>query len=240
MKWSTFAIASGLMLALFVFAQRRTTDTPQAPIAGVVDLTHSINTSDVNGRHNQSLSDNFATHIDAPAHFVRGAWSVDEIPVDRLIAPLVVIDAQKNAAKDPDYQVGMSDLAAWEQVNGPVPPGAVVVMRTGWSSRWYSGRNYLNTDANGVMHFPGFSADAVKFLVDARQIVAVGTDTPNVDAGRSQEFPVQHFTATRQVYHLENVANLERVPESGAIAVIAPAKLQGGSGAPVRILALLK
>jgi kynurenine formamidase len=101
-------------------------------------------------------------------------------------------------------------------------------------------KDYRNADAAGTMHFPGFSLDAVKFLVDARDVVAIGIDTLSVDPGVSNDFPVHHFTASQQVYHIENVAHLERVPESGAIAVIAPAKLEGGSGGPVRVIALLK
>ena len=262
MKWSTFAIASALLLALFVFGQRRTPESPNAVVAGVVDLTHTISQRDPNwegstrspyeakqlttiehdGYFTRSITlpEHFATHVDAPAHFMHGAWTVDEIPVDRLIAPLVIVDVQKNVAKGPDYQVGVDDLAAWEQANGPVPAGAVVLARTGWATRWYNARDYRNADTKGVMHFPGFSLDAVKFLVDARQVVGVGIDTLSVDPGRSQDFPVHHFTAAHQVYHLENVSNLDQVPEAGATAVIAPAKLEGGSGGPVRVLALLK
>jgi len=239
MKWSTFAIASALMLALFVFGQRRTADIVQPAIGGVVDLTHAIQPANAQTSKTQS-ADYSATRVAAPAQVVRGAWTVDEIPVDRLIAPLVVLDVRKNAEKNSDYQIGINDLTAWEEANGPLPVGAVVVARTGWSSRWYNGKDYRNADANGVMHFPGFSVDAVKFLVDARQIVAVGIDTLSVDPGSSHDAPVRHFTATHQVYHLENIANLEKVPDAGATAVIAPEKVQGGSGAPVRMLALLK
>ncbi|MBV9088054.1 MAG: cyclase family protein [Acidobacteriaceae bacterium] len=198
-------------------------------MAGVVDLTHSI----ADDRTNSTL-------IDAPAHFVRGAWTVDEIPVDRLLAPLVIVDVSKHAEHNPDYQVGMNDLAAWEQANGPVPAGAIVVARTGWAARWYDNSRYRNTDAHGVMHFPGFSEDAVRFLIDARQIVAIGTDTLSVDRGIARDLPVERFTAARQVYRLANIANLDKVPDAGATAVIAPTKLQGGSAGPVRILALLK
>src|SRR5581483_412901 len=210
-------------------------------IGGVVDLTHSIQPR-AHSRNDRSATspENPPTRVAAPAEFVRGAWTVDEIPVGRLIAPLVVLDVRKSVEHDSDYQVGMSDLTAWEEANGPLPVGAVVVARTGWSSRWYSPRQYRNEDANGVTHFPGFSVDAVKFLVDARKIVALGTDTPGVDPGSSQESLVRHFTASHQVYHLENIANLDKVPDCGATAVIAPAKLRGGSGAPVRMLALLK
>jgi kynurenine formamidase len=112
--------------------------------------------------------------------------------------------------------------------------------RTGWATRWDSMREYRNADEEGVMHFPGFALATVKFLVQARKIAGLGIDTLSVDYGPSKDYPVHHFTAKNNVYHLENVARLDQVPEAGAILVAAPAKLQGGSGGPVRILALLK
>jgi len=115
----------------------------------------------------------------------------------------------------------------------------VVMARTGWAARWDSMKAYRNADDKGAMHFPGFALDTAKFLVQARKIVGLGIDTLSVDFGPSKDYPIHHFTARNDVYHLENVANLELVPEAGAIVVVAPAKLEGGSGGPVRILALI-
>jgi len=143
-------------------------------------------------------------------------------------------------AENSDYQVTLDDLAVWEHDNGNVPPGAVVMARTGWASRWDSMKQYRNADDKGTMHFPGFALDTAQFLVQARKVVGLGIDTLSVDYGPSKDFPIHHFTARNNVYHLENVANLGQAPEAGAIVVVAPAKLEGGSGGPVRIFVLLK
>jgi len=143
-------------------------------------------------------------------------------------------------AADPEYQVSVEDIAAWEQANGPIPPGAVVLARTGWSSRWHSMQKYRNADVKNVMHFPGFSVAAVQFLVEARNLAGIGIDTLSVDPGSSKDYPVHRYSAAHNLYNLENVGYLEQVPPSGAVLVVAPAKLQGGSGGPVRLLALIR
>jgi kynurenine formamidase len=178
--------------------------------------------------------------MDAPIHFVPGRWSVDQIPAERLVRPLVVLDVTGKVRQNPDYLVSVEDIAAWEQAHGHMPDGAVVIARTGWAERWSSVARYRNADAKGVMHFPGYSLDAAKFLVEGRDAVGLGIDTLSIDAGSSKEFPVHHYTAAHSVYHLENVANLDLVPPEGALVLAAPAKLEGGSGGPVRILALLR
>ena len=262
MKLRTFVVASAVLLALFLFAQRHAPLAPQAQFKAAVDLTHTISEKSPNwegsakspyqakplGRFEKdgyytrtiSLPEHFSTHIDAPAHFAAGAWTVDQIPAERLIAPLVILDVSKQVKGDPEHLVSVEDISAWEQANGQIPAGAVVVARTGWSSRWYSMEQYRNADAKGAMHFPGFGETAVHFLVESRNIVGLGIDTLSVDPGASKDFPVHHYVAAHNVYNLENVAYLEQVPASGALLVVAPAKLEGGSGGPVRLLALIK
>jgi kynurenine formamidase len=262
MRFKTFTLACAFLLTLFLFAQRHSQPAPRQLFDGVIDLTHSISEKAPNWEGTAespykakplasfekkgyftrtiSLPEHFATHIDAPAHFAPGVWTVDQIPPQKLVAPLAVIDVRGKAAANPDYLVSLDDLANWERDNGQVPPGAVVMARTGWNSRWNSMKEYRNADDKGVMHFPGFALDTVKFLVQARQMAGLGIDTLSVDYGPSKDFPVHHFTAKHDVYHLENVANLSQVPDAGAIVVVAPAKLEGGSGGPVRIFALLK
>lgn len=262
MKLKTFAVAVTLLLAIFLFAQRRTPVGPQTHFKAAVDLTHAISEKSPNWEgtaqspyhvtahasfdkdgyftRDISLPEHFSTHLDAPAHFSKSGWTVDQIPPDRLVAPLVVLDVTKKVEANPEYQVAVDDVAAWEQANGQIPPGAVVLARTGWSSRWYSMEKYRNADAKGVMHFPGFSQPAVQFLVEARSIAGIGIDSLSVDPGASQDFPVHHYGAAHNVYNLENVGYLEQVPASGAVLVVAPAKLEGGSGGPVRLLALIR
>lgn len=250
-----------MALALFLFAQRHSDAAQPGPFRAVIDLTHPINANvptyelsekssyqvktvatiekDQYFARNISLPEHFGTHIDAPAHFAAGLWTVDQIPAERLVAPLVVIDARKQVQGNPDYRLSVEDIAKWEDAHGPIPLAAVVVLRTGWESRWNSARDYRNADAKGLMHFPGFSGEAAKFLVEGRQALALGIDTLSIDYGPSQNFEVHHYTLAHSLYQLENVANLDRVPETGAIVVAAPAKIEGGSGGPVRVLALI-
>jgi kynurenine formamidase len=134
----------------------------------------------------------------------------------------------------------VEDIAQWEQIHGDIPAGAVVLARTGWSGRWASDREYRNADKHGIMHFPGYSEEAARFLVEGRAVLALGIDTLSVDRGASRTLAVHRYTLAHSVYHLENVANLERVPDAGAVVVVAPMKLEGEVDGPVRILALTR
>jgi kynurenine formamidase len=236
-KGRTFIIGCALALALFVFAQRHQTVQPPE-FRAVVDLTHSV--SGPLPARTLALPEHFATRLDAPAEFARGLWTIDQIPSERLLAPLVVLDATAEAKADPDYQVSLDDIAKWEQANGTIPLDSVVMVRTGWDSRWNSARDYRNADANGVMHFPGYSAEAAKFLVDARNAMGIGIDTLSIDYGPSRDFPVHRYTLAHSLYQLENVANLDHAPAHGGIVIVAPEKLAGSSDAPVRIFALVR
>ncbi len=262
MKPRTLVIGYALALTLFLFAQRRPDTTPPSGFRAVVDLTHPINAKvptydpaeasayrvqtvatiekDKYFARNISLPEHFGTHMDAPAHFVRGLWTVDQIPAERLIAPLVVLDVSGNVKQNSDYQISVEDIARWEHSNDQIQPGAVVMARTGWDLRWDSAKDYRNADAKGVMHFPGYSEEAARFLVEARGVIGLGIDTLSIDYGPSTEFRVHQYTLLHSLYHLENVAGLDRVPAKGAIVVAAPMKLEGGSGGPVRILALVR
>jgi kynurenine formamidase len=211
-------------------------------------LTHSIDpqagdrvktASRVNKEYflrNTSSAEPFETRIDAPAHFARGLWTVDQIPTERLIAPLVVLDVSANVENHPDYQISVEDIAAWEQAHNQIPLGSVVIARTGWDSRWKSANGYHNA----ATHFPGYSPDAAKFLVEGRNVLGLGIDTPNIDNGPSKNWAVRQYTLSHSVYQLENVANLDRVPAVSAMVVVAPTKLESGSSGPVRILALVQ
>jgi kynurenine formamidase len=262
MRIKTFVIGYALALGLLLFAQRRPDASPPPGFRGVIDLTHTVSgniptyepgesaayrvktvaTIEKDGYFAReiSLGEHFGTHIDAPAHFARGSWTVDQIPEERLVAPLVVIDITKKVGNDSDYRLSVEDIAHWEETNGQIPQGSVVMASTGWDSRWKLSDRYRSADAKGVMHFPGYSLDAAKFLVEARGVLGLGIDTLSIDYGPSKSFEVHHYTLTHGIYHIENVANLERTPPGGAIAVVAPMKLKGGSGGPVRVMALLR
>jgi kynurenine formamidase len=241
MKWKKFIVGYILALAILLFAQRRPSPTPIPIYSSIVDLTHSLNADRATDHTRRPAALlRVGTHIDAPSSYARSLWTVDQIPSQRLIAPLVVLDVRSKADHNPDYQVSMDDIIAWEKAHGPIPMAAVVMARTGWDYRWNSVRQYTNTDRKGVMHFPGYSLEAAQFLVQGRASLAFGIDTLSIDNQVSKGLPVSNYTLSHSLYQLENVANLGAVPESGATVVVAPAKLEGGSGAPVRILALVK
>jgi kynurenine formamidase len=262
MKTRTFIIGCALAVAVFLFAHKHPESARTPAFREVVDLTHAINgqvptyeLSQLDDYHvktlatiekegyflrNISLPEHFGTHIDAPAHFAANLWTVDQIPVERLLAPLAVIDVSANVKGNADYQISVGDISQWEQAHGEIPLNAVVMTRTGWDSRWSSIKDYRNPDSKGVLHFPGYSLDAAKFLVEGRHVIGLGIDTLSIDYGPAPDFPVHHYTLSHSLYHLENVANLDHVPATGALVVVAPMKLEGGSGGPVRILALVK
>jgi kynurenine formamidase len=244
-----------------MWGQERSATLRQVAFRTVLDLTHTLNARTPTYEESKApaytaktvatletahyfareicLPEHFGTHLDAPAHFARGLWTVDRIPPERLIAQLLVIDVSGRVKNNSDYQASAEDVRTWEQAHGPIPSGSVVVVRTGWESRWNSAQDYRNPDRAGIMHFPGYSLQAAQLLVQDRKVFGLGIDTLSIDYGPSKDFPVHQYTLTHSLYHLENVANLERVPATGATIVVAPMKLEGGSGSPVRILALV-
>src|SRR5689334_20904784 len=184
------------------------------------------------------MLEHYGTHMDAPAHFPPGKTTVDKIPAEKLLGPAVVIDIRGEADRDPDYQLTVKRVEEWEAKHGKISAGAIVVLRTGWASRWPDVPRYRNQDANGNMHFPGFSVSAAYPLL-ARKISGLGCDTLSIDPGNSPDFPVHHLVLGAGVYQLENLADLTELPESGAFLIAAPIKLEGGSGGAVRVLALV-
>jgi kynurenine formamidase len=183
------------------------------------------------------MLEHYGTHMDAPAHFPPGTTTVDKIAQEKFFGPAVVLDVTKEAERDPDYQLNAKDVAAWEQKNGNIPTGAIVILRTGWSTRWPDAARYRNQDANGKMHFPGFSVEAARILL-RRKVNGLGCDTLSIDPGNSPDFPVHHLVLGAGIYQLENLADLSGLPEAGAFLIAAPIKLEGGSGGAVRVFAL--
>jgi len=188
-------------------------------------------------------SEHGGTHLDSPLHFAEGHPGTDEIPVNRLIAPAVVLDVTVKCEKDPDYLVSANDINQWESAHGRIPEGAIALIRTGWGKYWPDVKRYLGTDEHGAgavvkLHFPGISADAARVLVE-RKMAGVGIDTASVDYGQSKDFQTHRILYSHDVYGLENVANLDRVPTTGALLIALPMKIKGGTGGPVRIVAVL-
>jgi len=184
------------------------------------------------------MLEHYGTHMDAPAHFPPGTTTLDKIPAEKFFGPAVILDVRSEADRDPDYQLSVKQIEDWEAKRGKIPAGAIVLLRTGWASRWPDVTRYRNQDANGKMHFPGFSVDAAKLLLE-RKVSGLGCDTLSIDPGNSPDFPVHRLVLGAGVYQLENLADLTGLPAAGAFLIAAPIKLEGGSGGPVRVFALL-
>jgi kynurenine formamidase len=184
------------------------------------------------------MLEHYGTHMDAPAHFPPGTTTVDKIATEKFFGPAVVLDVRSDAERNPDYQLTAKRIEDWERRHGKIPAGAIVILKTGWASRWPDVARYRNQDASGTMHFPGFSVDAAKLLLE-RQVNGLGCDTLSIDPGNSPDFPAHHLVLGAGVFQLENLAELKDLPEAGAFLIAAPIKLEGGSGGAVRVFALL-
>jgi kynurenine formamidase len=225
----------------------------------VVDMTHAIaaglpawpgdekafeakllDTPEKDGYFTRSfwMLEHYGTHMDAPAHFPPGQATLDKIPEAHFFGPDVVIDVREEVSKDADYRLSVARVEKWETAHGRIPAGAIVMMRTGWAARWPDLARYRNLDENKVMHFPGFSVESAKLLM-ARGAVGLGIDTLSIDYGASKDFEVHHLDLPAGLYNLENLANMDYLPEAGAFVIAAPIKLEGGSGGPVRVFAIL-
>jgi len=182
------------------------------------------------------------THLDAPIHFSQGGKTADQIPTRQLIAPGVLVDVSAKAASDPDYRLTLEDLKAWEKRHGPIPSGSILLLRTGWGARWPNKKRYLGDDTPGdasKLHFPSYGKEAVETLVQQRHVAALGVDTASIDYGPSKDFIVHQIASAAGVPGLENLAELDKVPEVGAWILALPMKIAGGSGGPLRIVALI-
>jgi kynurenine formamidase len=184
------------------------------------------------------------THLDAPLHFAEGRRSVDEIPLAQLIAPAIKIDVTGRASTDRDYRISVQDLASWESRHGPIPEASILFLHTGFGKHWPDRSKYLGTDKRGPegvaeLHFPGLHPEAADWLVKNRKVSAVGIDTASIDYGQSQNFESHVILMGQNIPAFENVANLDEVPATGAHVIAMPMKIKGGSGAPLRIIALV-
>jgi kynurenine formamidase len=236
--------------------------------ARLVDLTHPLNdetlvwpTSDpfhfqvlFHGRtddgyyysaRNFSGPEHGGTHLDAPIHFAEGRWTTDQIPLERLMGPAAVVDVSAQAGADPNYQVTVADLEAWEEVHGPIPDGAFLMLFTDRARFWGDPVAYMGTARRGEagvaeLSFPGLHPEAARWLVENRDISAVGLDTPSIDHGPSTLFESHRILFEENMFALENVANLEQLPAIGAVIIALPMLMEGGTGGPIRIVAVVE
>jgi kynurenine formamidase len=186
-----------------------------------------------------TFDEHTGTHLDGPAHFVAGGGTADLIAVDRLFAPLAVVSIEARAARDPDATLTVDDLLAWEKRHGRLPRGAFVAMYSGWDARIGSPDRFLNKDAKGTMHAPGFSEMAARFLVQERDIVGAGVDTLSLDIAAAEKFVAHLALLGAGKYGVELIANLGRVPPAGATVIVGAPKHEGASGGPVRVFAVV-
>ena len=189
-----------------------------------------------------TIAGQWGTHVDAPAHFVKGLRTVDRIDVKEMILPLVVIDVHAKVATNPDYVITMADVKQWEKRHGPIPEGAFVAMRTDWSRRWPDMKAMQNKDAHGVAHYPGWSPDVLKYLYEDCKITASGHETTDTDPGIATskgDYSLEAYILKQNHYQIELLTNLSEVPEAGALVVATFPKPLGGSGFPARVFAIL-
>jgi kynurenine formamidase len=261
---ATAAAIPALALLASALAARAQEATLTGPDTEIVDLTHPFGESTIYwptaepfalevvsegetaagwyAAKSFCAAEHGGTHLDAPIHFAEGARTSAEIPLEDLIGEAVVIDVTAAAAADRDLEIGVGILDAWESANGRVPAGAIVLLRTGWGERWPDPARYLGTAARGQdavadLHFPGLAEEGAARLVE-RGVRAVGIDTASIDRGQSTEFRAHRVLAAANVPIFENVANLDRVVVQGATIVALPMKIAGGTGGPLRIVAL--
>lgn len=186
-----------------------------------------------------SLPEHLGTHIDAPNHFEPNRTSVDRLTPEQLFGPGVVIDIAAKAEGDADAGLSVDDIRAWEREHGRIPDGAIVLLRTGWGRFWGNTARYQNRDAMGKLHFPSYSGEAARFLVQDRKVRGVGVDNLSIDRGISKDFPVHHIVNKAGRFGLENVAHLDQLPPRGFQLIVAPMKIESGTGGPTRIWAVL-
>jgi len=184
----------------------------------------------------------YGTHCDPPGHFHKGLRMIDEIPVKEMVLPLVVIDCSQKVAANPDYQLVLGDVKAWEDRHGRVPAGSFVAMRSDWSKRFNDFDAFYNKDDKGQSHYPGWSIEALKFLFDERGVTAIGHEPIDADAAVAQKegfFSCESYVLKTNRFQVELIANLDKVPEAGALVVCSWPKPKAGSGFPARIFAIV-
>jgi kynurenine formamidase len=189
-----------------------------------------------------STPEHGGTHLDAPIHFSERGRTADQVPLEQLIGPAVVIDVSDHAKADRDYRLSVEDVKAFEAREGRIRRGTLVLLRTGWSRHWPDVKAYLGDDTPGdasKLSFPSYGEEAARMLVEERQVAVLGVDTASIDYGRSQDFRVHRVAAARNVPGLENLTNLDQLPIRGATVIALPMKIEGGSGGPLRAIAVV-
>lgn len=267
---STATFLRTIVLALplvLPFACEQPNSAPESPFSGGrwIDLTYAFNAQTVvwptsdpfkldtvfegitdkgyyYSAYKFQSAEHGGTHLDAPIHFAAGKQAVEEIPLDRLIRPAVVIDVSDRALKNRDYQISVADFEQWEREHGTIPGEAIILLRTGYGRYWPDPVKYMGTAEKGEagvaqLHFPGLHPDAARWLTENRNISAIGLDTPSLDYGQSTHFESHQILFEHNIPGFENIANLDQLPPTGSWVIALPMKIAGGSGGPLRIVA---
>jgi len=252
-----------LLLAIPVIAQKR----GDFPSGRIIDLTYAFDANSVYwptaeqfkletdfegvtdkgyfySAYRYSAAEHGGTHLDSPVHFAKGHASVDQLPLDQLMGSAIVIDVTKQCAANPDYLVAVKDFEDWEKSNGKIPNGTIVLLRTGFGKFYPDRKKYLGTEERGAeavakLHFPGLDPAAARWLTQNRSIKAIGLDTASIDYGQSTMFESHRILFEKNIPAFENVANLDQLPAKGFSIIALPMKIKGGSGGPLRIVAIL-
>ena len=251
-----------LMLAVPVVAQK----TVVLPTDRIVDLTYAFDADSVYwptaeqfkletdfegmtdkgyfySAYRYSAAEHGGTHLDSPVHFAKGRRSVDELPLEQLMGPAILIDVTAQCATNPDYLVSVADFENWEKRNGRIPFGTIVLLRTGFGKFYPDRKKYLGTEERGAeavakLHFPGLDPAAARWITTKRSIKAIGLDTASIDYGQSTLFESHRTLFEKNIPAFENVANLDQLPAKGFSVIALPMKIKGGSGGPLRIIAI--
>lgn len=246
MPLSAFAFPSGTIIDLTHAFDETAIYWPTAKEFSLEQVSHQVTDKGFfYAANNICLAEHGGTHIDAPIHFYEGRNAVDEIPLERLMGQGIVIDVSAKAAQDRDYQVSVEDFEAWEKEHGRELNDVIVLLRTGFGKYWPDKEKYMGTDERGAgavpkLHFPGLDPKAAAWLVQNRMVKAIGLDTPSIDYGQSTLFQSHVILFENNVPAFENVANLDKLPAKGFTVIALPMKIKGGSGGPLRIVAVLE
>ncbi|XP_060072502.1 isatin hydrolase-like [Ylistrum balloti] len=193
---------------------------------------------------NVEFAEHTGTHVDSPNHFDKNGLQAHQVSLEQLMGPGVVINVKANAANDIDYQVTDQDLMAWEEKHGRIPNGAIILMNSGWGSRYPDFASVYNSSTFqedfSSLHYPGFHLNAAQWLVNNRDINAIGCDTPSADYGRSSSFPVHQLVMKEGILIIENIANMDKLPASGSYIYVPMLKFRGGTGSPARMFAAIE
>ncbi|MGE3919399.1 MAG: cyclase family protein [Gammaproteobacteria bacterium] len=189
-------------------------------------------------------AEHVGTHMDAPLHFAKNHIGVADVPLSKLVGNAIMIDVTNKTTNNSDYQITIEDFKQWENQHGAIPSQSIILLNTGYNHYWGNQKKYLGTTLLGAqaiakLHFPGLDPDAAKWLINSRNVKSIGIDTASIDYGQSKKFLTHQVLAAANVPFFENVANVSSLPANGFLVYALPMKITGGTGAPVRIIAML-